>query len=151
MQLESEAFDRIEIQLKSSSGDYRLPGFCDGYAVYLKGCKKGAGYTGGFLLLLGFSIAALAIGALVLGPSSITYYRPNGPSWFQYVQLYAAPIMMAGGALFTLGGYLYSNKAMGREEFLVTYYKLIAPDGQVVAGTVHLRYLGGDNFNISIN
>lgn len=150
MQSESEEFDQIEIQLKSSSGDYRIPGFCDGYAVYLNGCKKGAGFSGGFLLLLGFSIAALAIGALVFGPSTITYYRSTGPSWFQYVQMYAAPIMMAGGALFTLGGYLYSKRAIGREEFLVTIYKLIAPDGQVVAGTVHLRYLGGDNFNIAI-
>ncbi|MEN5034658.1 hypothetical protein [Pseudomonas sp. TWI929] len=151
MQSESEELDKIEIQLKSSSGDYRIPGFSEGYALYLKGCKKGAGYTGGFLLLLGFAIAALAIGALVFGPSTITYYRSTGPSWFQYVQMYAAPIMMAGGALFTLGGYLYSKKAVGREEFLVTIYKLIAPDGQVVTGTVHLRYLGGDNFNIAIN
>ena len=151
MQSESEGFDRIEFQLNSLSGDYRIPGFSEGYAVYLKGCEKGAGYTGGLLLLLGFAIAALAFAALVFGSSTVSYYRSTGPSWFQYVQMYAGPIITAGGALFTLGGYLYSRKAMGREAFLVTIYKLIAPDGQVVTGTVQIRYLGGDNFNIAIN
>jgi len=151
MQSESEEFTQIEIRLNSSVGDYRIPGFSEGYAVYLNGCQKGAGYTGVLLLLLGFSIAALAIGTLVFGPSTISYYRSTGASWFQYVQMYAGPIMTAGGALFTLGGYLYSKKPMGREVFLLTFYKLIATDGQVVTGTVHIRYLGDDNFNIAIN
>ncbi|WP_144170327.1 hypothetical protein [Pseudomonas sp. Kh13] len=148
--MQSESEDQIEIKLNSSVGDYRIPGFSEGYAVYLNGCDKGAGYTGALLLLLGFSIAALAIGALVFGSSTITYYRSAGPSWFQYVQMYAGPIMTAGGALFTLGGYLYSKKPMGREAFLLTICKLIAPNGQIVTGTVHIRYLGGDDFNIEV-
>ncbi|WP_445672488.1 hypothetical protein [Pseudomonas inefficax] len=151
MQSESEELDKIEVRLKSSSGDCCIPGFSAGYAVYIDGREKNAGCKGAFLLVTGLAIAALAVGALIFGPSTISYYRSTGPSWFQYIQMYAAPIIAVGGALFTLGGHLYSKRAMGREEFLLEIYQLIAPDGQLVSGVVRIRYLGGDNFNIEID
>lgn len=151
MQSESEESTKIEFKLNSSAGDYRIPGFSESYALYSNDCEKGAGFTGGLLLMLGASIAALAIGTAIFGPSTISYYRSTGPSWFQYIQMYAMPITAAGSALFTLGGYLYSKRAMGREEFLVKVFKLIAPDGNVVTGKVGIRYLGGDYFNIEIH
>jgi len=59
--------------------------------------------------------------------------------------------MTAGAALFTLDGHLYSKKRLGQEVFLLTLYKLIAADGRVVTGTVHIRHLGGGNFNMAID
>lgn len=150
MQSESKEFDREKFKLTSSSGNYRIPGFSEAYAVYLKDCGKWTGFTGMLLLLLGSVIGAAALGSLFFGPSTITYNLSSGPSWFQYFQMYAVPITGAGGAFFTLGGTLYAKRALGREAFLVSLYEIIAPDGQVVKGTVHIGYLGGDEFNIEI-
>lgn len=92
MQSESKEFDREKFKLTSSTGDYRIPGFSEAYAVYLKDCGKWTGFTGMLLLLLGIVIGAAALGSLIFGPSTITYNLSTGPSWFQYFQMYAVPI-----------------------------------------------------------
>lgn len=141
--------EQLEIRLKASVGDYHVSGFSEDYAEYLKGCGRGAEYSGGFMMVIGFVIALLGFGALVLGPETITYNRMTGPTLLQYLQMYPGPIFSVGGVLFALGTHLYARRAVSREVFLLSCYKLIARDGKNVTGEVKLRYLGGDNFTIT--
>lgn len=142
--------ERLEIRLTASAGDYHVSGFSEDYADYVNGCDGNAIYSGGLMMVMGLVIALLGFGALVLGPETITYNRVTGPTWLQYLQMYPGPIFSVGGVLFALGTHLYARRAVSWEVFLLSCYNLIAPDGKDVTGEVELRYLGGDNFTITI-
>ncbi|NIF27859.1 hypothetical protein F3J44_15925 [Pantoea sp. Tr-811] len=150
MQSDTKEMVRPEIKLKASAGDYHVAGFSEKYATYLTGCYAGAGWSGGSVMAIGFLIALVGFGALIFGPETITYNRMTGPTLLQYVQMYPGPIFSVGGALFAVGTHLYARRAISREMFLLSCYRLIAQDGRDVTGEVKLGYLGGDNFNIAI-
>jgi hypothetical protein len=151
MQSERQAIDQQAVRLTALAGDYRIPGFRDAYATYLESCEKGAGYAGGFLLLVGVPLALLAIGTALFGPSTVYYPTASGPSLFQYIQIYPGPIMTLGGALCTAGAALYSRRAVGPSAFFRNTYELVAPDGQVMTDKARIHYLKGDDFRIDIS
>ncbi|WP_438280777.1 hypothetical protein [Pseudomonas alabamensis] len=151
MQSEDEAFDRIEVKLDAVVGKHHIPRFCELYALYLGGYRKSDAYVGGILIAAGAAIALLALLVLAFDPSAGRYSRSAGLFWLGYVRLYAAPLFMAGGALFTLGCHLYANKPVGPIDFLMSIYTLTPPEGQLSMDKLQIRYVGGDYFIITVD
>lgn len=149
MQSKNEAFDRIEVKLDAVVGKHRIPRFCELYALYLGGCRKSDAYVGGILIATGAAIALLILLVLAFDPSAGRYSRSTGLFWLGYVRLYAGPLFIASGALFTLGCHLYAHKAVGPIDFLTSVYTLTAPEGQLPMGEMQIRYVGGDYFVIT--
>ncbi|MFJ4155338.1 hypothetical protein ACIPZF_11080 [Pseudomonas sp. NPDC089752] len=150
MQAGSEELVQKEIKLNASAQDYEIPGFSRDYAAYLESCDEGAGFFGGLVMAIGAMIALLGLATVVFGPETITYSRLTGPTFIQYIQMYPGPIFSVGGILVASGTHIYAKRAVTREVFMLSRYKLITGDGEDVSGKVQLRYLEGDNFNISI-
>nr|WP_314477820.1 hypothetical protein [uncultured Pseudomonas sp.] len=142
--------EQMELKLEASAGDYHVSGFSEKYATYLKGRDRGAEYSGGFVMAIGIVIALVGFVTLVLGPEKITYSIVAGPTLLQYLQMYPGPIFSVGGVLFAVGKHLHASGAVSQEAFLLSCYKFIAPDGTYVTGEVKPRYLGDDNFSITI-
>ncbi|MGJ7550020.1 hypothetical protein [Pseudomonas alloputida] len=151
MQPSNDESVQKEIKLIASAGDYQVPGFSEDYAAYLEGIDDGAGFFGGLAMAVGGVIALVGFSTAVFGPETITYSRMAGPTLLQYVQMYPGPIFSVGGALVALCSHLYGKRAVTREVFLLSHYKLISRDGRDISGEVKVRYLDGDKFNMAIN
>lgn len=151
MQAGTEEKIKDRIELKSSTEDCHVAGFCDKYAAYLEGPAGDAVYNGQLLMGIGFIIAAIGAAMQIFGPSVIYYDRWVGLSFFQYVQLHPSLIIIAGSVCVAWSRKLLSKRPMSRETYLQAHYLFIGADGADISSEIQVRHLSDDRFHISVD
>ncbi|WP_156109523.1 hypothetical protein [Pseudomonas cremoricolorata] len=149
MQSEHQAVDPLQVRLSHHKTDYNLQGFRERYARYLRGRGENARALGWVLIALGAACTVMGIYALIVRPSQILYLVSTGPTWFQYVQAYAAPIASMGGMLFGLGCHVAAREVWEPVVFMANTYRFVTVDGQPIIGKIDIEYLDDDRFTIS--
>lgn len=151
MQAGTEEKTKDRIELKSSAEDCHVVGFSNKYAAYLEGADGDAVYNGRLLMGIGFVIGAVGVATMIFGPSTITYDRLSGPTFFQYIQLYPGPITTVGCVCVAWARNLLSKGLMSRESYLQAHYLVIGADGRDVSSEIQVRHLSDDRFHVSVD
>ncbi|MFJ4347477.1 hypothetical protein [Pseudomonas sp. NPDC089401] len=138
-----------EVRLLPEKQDYRVTGFFKAYETYSEACADKR-HGAGVLTVIGIAIAALGLGVWIFGPSTIYYDRLSGPSFVQHMQIAPHLVVSVGVLFLALAKKVRGEAALTPELFLLCRYKVIGIDGSEAKEQVDIRYLGEDDFTISL-